>query len=44
MTPDMHIGRRFINLAEEAGGGEIILHIRGERVLKSFGSTQFDTE
>lgn len=42
MTPDMHIGRRFINLAEETGRGEIILPIRGERVLKSFASTQFD--
>jgi len=42
MTPDMHIGRRFINLAEEAGRGEIILPIRGERVLSSLDSAQFD--
>ncbi|MFA5776483.1 MAG: hypothetical protein WC988_02930, partial [Patescibacteria group bacterium] len=42
MTPDMHAGRRFINLAEEAGRGEIVLPIRGERVLKSFRNEQFD--
>lgn len=44
MTPDMHAGRRFINLAGEAGRGEIILPIRGERVLKSIGSAQFDRD
>ena len=44
MTPDMHIGRRFINLAGEAGRGEIILPIRGEQVLKSIGSAQFDRD
>jgi|GEM_PF-4738320 hypothetical protein len=42
MTPDMHTGRRFIDLTEEAGRGEIILPIRGERVLRSADSTQFD--
>jgi hypothetical protein len=42
MTPDMHAGRRFINLADGAGRGDIILPIRGERVLNSLGNSQFD--
>ena len=44
MTPDMHTGRRFINLAQEAGRGNIILPIRGERVLKSVNEERFDTD
>lgn len=35
ITPDMHSGRRFINLAQGAGGGEIVLPMRRERVLKT---------
>jgi hypothetical protein len=42
MTPDMHAGRRFINLADGAGRGDIVLPIRGERVLNSLGNSQFD--
>lgn len=42
MTPDMHAGRRFINLAGGSGGGEIILPIRGERVIDSLNSAKFD--
>jgi hypothetical protein len=33
MTPDMHSGRRFINLVPSKG--ELILPIRGERVIKT---------
>ncbi len=33
MTPDMHSGRRFINLVP--GSGELVLPIRGERVIRS---------
>lgn len=33
ITPDMHAGRRFTNLLPT--GGEIILPIRGERVIKT---------
>jgi hypothetical protein len=33
MTPDMHSGRRFINLVP--GTGELVLPIRGERVIRS---------
>ena len=42
MTPDMHAGRRFINLAEDAGRGEIVLPIRGERVLKTLQEQEFE--
>lgn len=42
ITPDMHSGRRFINLAEEAGQGEIVLPIRGERVLKTAQEQEFE--
>jgi hypothetical protein len=43
MTPDMHIGRRFINLSGDGTSREeIVLPIRGERVLKNSGSEQFD--
>ncbi len=42
ITPDMHAGRRFINLSQEAGRGEIILPIRGERVLKSTQEQEFE--
>ncbi len=44
ITPDMHAGRRFINLAEDAGRGEIILPIRGERVLKTIQEQEFEEE
>lgn len=33
ITPDMHSGRKFINLAPEMGRGEIVLPIRGEMVI-----------
>lgn len=42
ITPDMHAGRRFINLIQEAGGGEITLPIRGERRLKSEEEQRFE--
>lgn len=42
MTPDMHSGRRFINLAQDAGRGEIVLPIRGERVLKTLQEQEFE--
>jgi len=38
----MHAGRRFINLAEDAGRGEIVLPIRGERVLKTQQEQEFE--
>jgi len=38
----MHAGRRFINLAEDAGRGEIVLPIRGERVLKTLQEQEFE--
>ncbi len=40
MTPDMHSGRRFVNLLPQQG--ELILPIRGERVLQT--SEQMDIE
>ena len=45
ITPDMHAGRRFINLTPNAGGGgEIILPIRGERVLKSADTQRLEND
>ncbi|MFA5881041.1 MAG: hypothetical protein WC834_02505, partial [Eubacteriales bacterium] len=44
MTPDMHAGRRFINLTGETERGEIILPIRNERILKSFSNAQFEQD
>lgn len=44
MTPDMHSGRRFINLSQEASRGEIILPIRGERILSSEGDKKFEND
>lgn len=44
MTPDMHSGRRFINLSQEAARGEIILPIRGEKVLSLEEDTRFESE
>lgn len=35
ITPDMRAGRIFINLSQEATKGEIVLPIRGERVIKT---------
>ncbi|HAZ29669.1 TPA: hypothetical protein DCY43_02890 [candidate division WWE3 bacterium] len=44
MTPDMHSGRRFINLAPEMGRGEITLPIRGERVIRPLEEERFQAE
>jgi len=41
ITPDMHSGRRFVNLVPSQGG-ELVLPIRGERVLKT--SEDIETE
>jgi len=42
ITPDMHSGRRFINLLPT--GGELILPIRGERVIKTSEDLQTEED
>lgn len=42
MTPDMHVGRRFINLSQASG--KIILPVRGERTLKTSEETRFEED
>lgn len=43
VTPDMHSGRKFINLVPSSGG-EIVLPIRGQRVLDTSESSQVKTD
>ena len=42
ITPDMHSGRKFVNLVPS--GGEIVLPIRGERVLKTSEDISLDKD
>ncbi len=42
MTPDMHSGRRFINLVPKSG--ELILPIRGERVIRTSEEMEVETD
>ena len=40
MTPDMHSGRTFVNLVPSSG--ELVLPIRGERILRTSEETETD--
>lgn len=42
ITPDMHSGRRFTNLLPESG--ELVLPIRGERVIKTVAEVDVENE
>jgi hypothetical protein len=43
ITPDMHSGRKFINLVPSSGG-EIVLPIRGQRVIDTSESLRVKTD
>ncbi|MBW6441325.1 PrgI family protein [Patescibacteria group bacterium] len=43
ITPDTHSGRKFVNLVP-SGGGQIILPIRGDRVLNANESAEVRTD